>query len=120
MHNVVKSLFADTTMNLREWASNSQQFMGCVPQSEQAVNSEQKVLGIKWNLSNDTLSISGNSTDKSRCVSTKREVLHITACIFDPLDFFAPTDYKAKLFIKKLWSKRSGLDEKLDDGLLKK
>ena len=77
-------------MNLREWASNSQQFMKSVPQSDQAANSNQKVLGITWNPSYDTLSIPGDSTDKSRCVFTKREVLHVTACIFDTLGFFAP------------------------------
>ena len=119
LYNEAKSLFAAASMNLREWASNSQQLMECVPQCDQAANSEQKVLGIKWNLSNDTLLIPGNSTDKSRCVSTKREVLHMTACIFDPLGFFAPTVLKAKLFMKKLWSERLGWDEKLGDGLLK-
>ena len=97
LYNEAKSLFTAASMNLREWASNSQQFMECVPQCDQAANSEQKVLGIKWNLSSDTLLIPGNSTDKSRCVSTKREVLHMTACIFDPIGFFAPTVLKAKL-----------------------
>jgi len=102
LYNEAKSLFAAASMNLREWASNSKQFMESVPQSDQAANSNQKVLGIKWNPSNDTMSIPGNLTDKIGCVSTKREVLHMTVCIFDPLGFFAPTILKAKLFMKKL------------------
>ena len=43
----------------------------------------------------------------------------MTACIFDPLGFFAPTVLKAKLFMKKLWNERLDWDEKLDSGLLK-
>lgn len=84
LYNEIKSLFAAASMNLREWAFNSQQFMESVPQSEQAANSNQKVLGIKCNPSNNTLSIPGNSTDKIGCVSTKREVLHMTTCNLTP------------------------------------
>ena len=73
LYNEAKSLFTAASMNLMEWASNSQQFMESVPQPDQAANIKQKVLGIKWNPSNDTLYIPGNPTDKSRCVSTNQE-----------------------------------------------
>ena len=39
-----KSLFGAASMNLREWASKSQEF---IPQADQAANSFQKILGIK-------------------------------------------------------------------------
>ena len=109
-------MFAAVSMNLRDWSSDSKQFMEFVPQTDQAANFNQKVLGIKWNLSNDTLSVPGNSTDKSKQVSTKREVLHTMACIFDPIGFFAPTVLKAKIFTKILWNERLDWDLKLNDG----
>jgi len=43
----------------------------------------------------------------------------MSACIFDPLGFFSPSVLKAKLFMKKLWTKNLDWDEKLDDELLK-
>jgi len=116
LYNEAKSLFGATSMNLREWASNSHQFMESIPQPDRAANSVQKILGIKWNLSNDMLSIPGSSAEKIESVSTKREVLHVTSRIFDPLGFFAPKVLKAKVFMKKLWSERLDWDKKLDDG----
>jgi len=71
LYSEAKSVFAAASMNLREWASNSQQFIESVPQPDQAANGEQKVLGIKWSLQNDTLSVPGSSTNNIRCVSTK-------------------------------------------------
>jgi len=45
-----KSLFTSASMNLREWASNSTDFMDFVPRENQAGKSEHKVLGINWNV----------------------------------------------------------------------
>ena len=84
-YNEAKGSFGTASMNLREWASNSQQFMEFIPQGDRAGNSDQNILGIKWNLFKDTLSVPGISGDKFSSVSTKREVLQMTACIFDPL-----------------------------------
>ena len=49
-----QGLFGPATMNLRKWASNSQQFMLFIPQADRAASSNQKILGIKWNLFKDT------------------------------------------------------------------
>ena len=87
LYSEAKRLFGAATMNLREWASNSQQFMEFILQADWAADSNQKILGIKWNLSNDMLSVPGSLVDKIEHVSTKREVLQMAACIFDPLGF---------------------------------
>ena len=119
LYKEAKGVFAAAFMNMREWASNSQQFMEFIPQSDRTSNPDQKILGIKWNLCKDVLSVPGISLDKMESVSTKREVLQMAACIFDPLGFFSPTVLKAKLLMKKLWTKRLDWDEKLDDECLK-
>ena len=48
-------------MNLREWASNSKEFMDFVPHEDQARKFEHKVLGINWYLTDDTQSVPGPS-----------------------------------------------------------
>ena len=56
-----KQMFATASMNLREWASNSEELMAFIPESDRADQTNLKVLGICWNLSNDTLFIPGLS-----------------------------------------------------------
>jgi len=64
-------------MNLREWASNSKEFMDFVPHEDQAGKFEHKVLGINWHLTDDTLSVPGPSVYNDGCVWTKRKVLQV-------------------------------------------
>ena len=60
-----KNLFAAASMNLREWASNSKEFMDFVSFEDQAGKFEHKVLGINWDLINDTLSVPGSGGGSS-------------------------------------------------------
>ena len=68
LYTKAKGLFEDASMNLREWASNSTEFIKFVLESDRATRlMNQKVLGVNWNLVDDTLSIpvSSNSEAKS-------------------------------------------------------
>ena len=95
-----KQVFSTASMNLREWASNSEELMKLIPTQDRANISGIKVLGIIWNLKNDQLSILGPSGNENlRGASTKREILQETASIYDPMGYFAPTILEAKLFI---------------------
>ena len=69
-----KQMFATASMNLHEWASNSEELiiMAFIPESDQADQRNLKVLGIRWNLSNDTLFIPGLLDDKFESVFTNR------------------------------------------------
>ena len=55
--DTAKSLFRAVSMNMREWASNSKEFMEFIPQHDKAGKPEQKVLGTNWNLISDKLSV---------------------------------------------------------------
>ena len=101
-----KGLFAAASMNLREWASNSKEFMDFVPHEDQAGKLEHKVLGINWDLINDTISVPGPCINDVRCVWTKRKVLQVISSVFDPLGYFSPTVLEAKLFMKTLWMEK--------------
>ena len=48
-----KQVFSTASMNLREWASNSEELMKLIPTQDRANISGIKVLGISWNLKND-------------------------------------------------------------------
>ncbi|XP_065886729.1 uncharacterized protein [Dysidea avara] len=105
-------------MNLREWASNSEELMALIPSHDRANSSDIKVLGICWRLKNDTLSVPGPSSEKLEGVFTKRGILQATTSIYDPLGFFSPTILHAKIFIKELWENKFEWDTKLPTELL--
>ena len=121
LYNEGKQMFSTASMNLREWASNSEELMRLIPAQDRADVSGLKVLGISWNLKDDLLSIPGpSSSEKISEASTKREILQATASIYNPLGFFAPTILEAKLFIQELWIDKLQWDVELPKEKLSK
>ncbi|XP_064620787.1 uncharacterized protein LOC135483687 [Lineus longissimus] len=113
-------LTKDARFNLREWATNSVELRN-IAQNENRANSdpETNVLGITWNTNTDELAYPdkhARSTDNDKTL-TKRECLKITAGIYDPLGFFAPTHIRAKMFIQKLWRENLQWDEPMSEEL---
>ena len=89
-------------MNLRKWASNSKEFMDFLPHKDQAGKFKHRGLGIKWHLTNDTLSVPGPSVNVDGGAWTKRKVLQVISSVFDPLGYFSPTVLEAKLLMKTM------------------
>ena len=119
LYTEAKSLFLTASMNMREWASNSKEFMEFLPEQDKAGKLEHKVLGINWNLISDELSVPSPSDSTFEQASNKRGVLKVIASIFDPLGYFSPTILEAKLFMKELLVKECEWDTKLDNKQLK-
>ena len=115
LYTGAKTLFETASMNLREWTSNCEELMKFVSHQDQAVKSNQKVLGVYWNSVDDTMSIPKSNVETA---STKREVLQHIGSIFDPLGYFLPTILKAKWFMKKLWTDKCEWDEKVSNECL--
>ena len=116
LYTEAKGLFNSASMNLREWASNSQLFMAFVPHQDRVGElKHQRVLGINWNAVTDEFSVSKSILQKLPSVQTKREVLQIIASIFDPLGYFTPSILEAKFFMRELWTDKCGWDTKLND-----
>ncbi|VDH99510.1 Hypothetical predicted protein [Mytilus galloprovincialis] len=101
-------------MNLREWASNSQKFLKCIPKEDQANREKLKVLGLTWTIKDDTLTVNSARNDNMFPI-TKREVLQRVASVFDPLGFFTPVTLRTKLFLQMLWNKKMEWDEQLTE-----
>ena len=96
-------------MNLREYASNSTEFLQSIPEGDRAKGDKQKVLGLSWHLSTDTLSLPGIKASLEPPL-TKRKVCSTVATLFDPLGLVAPLVLHGKLFTQTLWRHEPKLD----------
>ncbi|CAC5412906.1 unnamed protein product [Mytilus coruscus] len=110
-----KNMFQKASMNLRDWCSNSAQFMSEIQKQDQAKRERFKVLGITWTIKDDKLSMSGPKLESLELSSTKREILQSIASIFDPLGFFSPVTLLGKLLLQTLWSKKVEWNFKLSE-----
>lgn len=115
---------AKAQFELKGWVSN----VGNVPE----VGSPQcglaigeasivSVLGLLWNVREDTLSIDLRKLEMSNYESiTKRTILAATHRIFDPLGFIAPSLLLPKLLLQELCRKKLKWDDKVPDEVKKK
>ena len=112
-----KEVFQKSSMNLREWNSNSKEFLNSISEQDRVKETVTKVLGILWNTVKDQLIVKGSKP--AEC-STKREVLKNITTVFDPVGFFTSATLKGKLFLQDLWASKKEWDEKLDEEMLHK
>ena len=106
-----RTILNEMAMNLREFASNSPDALqGLTPELKQNADSV-KVLGLKWQLSKDTLQIELPLSDHPQKDLTKRLVLSKVAKVFDPLGLISPVLVPLKLFVRELWRQETGWDQ---------
>ena len=100
-------------MNLREWVSNSFEFLDLLPKNE-VVKGDLRFLaliGIVWR-------INGIDFFSLKIPPTKREVLRTIARIFDPLGLVTPVTYYGKMFLQDLWKEGLSWDQPLPQKFL--
>ena len=76
---------------------------------------EEKVLGVKWHVTEDEISCQTNIYDahvseSEKLVLTKRKVLGFVNGIYDPLGLIAPVTIKAKMMMRTLWTEEKSLN----------
>jgi hypothetical protein len=110
----VQELMLKGGFTLRKWLSNVPDILNKIPK-EHTISSmtgsdqeEQKILGIKWDPSEDVFTVSINIPTKE--IFTKRNILSEVASIFDPLGFLQPIIITGKLFIQQLWLEKLNWD----------
>ena len=84
-------------MNLREWSSNSREFLNCLSVEERSIGKVLRVFGLLWNHVEDYIQIPTFRFEGSTV--TKREVLSYISRIYDPLGMVAPVVLFGKLFL---------------------
>ena len=112
-----KDIFKKASMNLREWISNSSEFLKLLPKSEIVKGNIVKTFGIPWHYREDYLQIEGVNFGQLEKFVTKRRVLKLLAKIFDPLGLFTPVTFYGKVFLQELWKQGLQWDEPLLDCL---
>ena len=112
LYKEAKTLFQSASMNLREWASNSSEFLQNIPECDRTSAETMKVLGTCRKLTTDTIFINGSHSLSSE-VTRKREPLQSVSRIYDPLGLFSPATLNAKLFkdIRELWKQEKDWDK---------
>lgn len=112
LYKKAKETFYQLSMNLREWSSNSEEFIKQVPDS--CKENEIKVLGLNWKLKEDTLQLKTKVIIEPK---TKRDVLRVIASIYDPCGFAVPSLLSSKLFIQNLWKEKIKWDSPFSETL---
>ncbi|GMT25133.1 hypothetical protein PFISCL1PPCAC_16430, partial [Pristionchus fissidentatus] len=111
-----KELFNSMHMNLRDYASNNNSFLDTIQQSDRASGETQKLLGLVWMPSNDTLQIKiPLSARKDKEI--KRSMLSAVSSPYDPLGLIAPLLLPSKLLVQSLWNEERKWDEPVDDSI---
>ena len=98
-------------MNLREWSSNSAEFLNRLSVEERSIGKVLRVFGLLWNHIEDYIQMPTFKFKGSTV--TKREVLSYISRIYDPLGMVAPVVLFGKLFLQKLWSYKLDWDDSL-------
>ena len=117
-----RRIMNEARFNLRSRSSNScRLYSVIIEDNSNDPNTIVNVLSLRWDILNDTISfISRNFLSlTSTPLVTKREILHDSAQIYDPLGLLAPVTVKAKILVQTLWKQKLDWDEPLDQELTK-
>ena len=109
-----KQIFAETSMNLRDWTSNDRGVQDDLPLNDKYTAERMKVLGLSWIVREDTLTLNEITFHPVSDV-TKRHVLRTVESVYDPLGLFSPVTLQGKLFLQELWSKKLSWDKKISN-----
>ena len=98
---------------LRSWSSNSIELRDQMKADGRLVehqSAEEKVLGYKYNVNKDTLSL--NPVTLNFEADTKRKILSQTSSVFDPLNLTLPVMVRGRILMRKIWQKGVSWDKK--------
>ena len=79
-----------------------------------------KILGLRWNNADDTISFQNNLPTEKIEKLTKRDVLQQSSKIFDPMGMLSPVTVRAKLLMQTLWKEKFGWDQPLPNDIVQK
>lgn len=116
---VLKSIFEPYHFLLQQFVTNDTKLQEMIDQdSHESTPTEVKLLGLRYNRKNDTLSTAPLKLDIT--ASTKRMMLSSLASNYDVLQFTGPLLNRARLFIHKLQNSSDiGWDDLLSTSCLK-
>jgi hypothetical protein len=119
------TLFSEAQLNMRSWATNNKELRDFLTEKEMSnqivgilsptIDGQHKALGLRWDTSSDSFKFDPTSIMEAAVEIgekiTKRKILSISARIFDPIGFLAPTVLLLKIIYQKLWEGDIGWDD---------
>ncbi|XP_063379405.1 uncharacterized protein LOC134666184 [Cydia fagiglandana] len=111
LYKEAKDKFSEISMNLREWSSNSKDFLNQI--QDVAPETTVKTLGLNWDLKEDSLQLRAKVNKNNEI--TKRGILKTIAAIYDPCGFSVPIVLPAKLLLQQLWKEKVKWDSSLSN-----
>ena len=110
-----RNILQEAGMNLRKWGTNNIEMRKICKDS----GIISKVLGIIWNKQTDELSIQ-IPQNKETVHATKRNILQLTASVFDPMGFLSPFTIIPRIILQDIWKLKLGWDQNVPDELEQK
>lgn len=112
-------LLSEIGMLLRKWNTNHPELRKHLLAIEGSLPDVEAVLGMIWDVINDTISINGDRIGKKAksSATTKRGVYSTTAQVFDPLGLLSPFVFLCKILVRDIWKENIGWDDPLPKGL---
>lgn len=109
---------------LRKWTSNSLKLLESIPKEDRELqiplditNLESiKTLGLHWNPIDDAFSFKVDLETESK-ICTKRAILSLTAKLFDPIGWIAPTVIMFKILLQLIWVSGVSWDDNIPNHL---
>ena len=105
---------------LRSWNSNSLELRDLMRSDGRLVEhqcDEDKILGYRYNVSNDTISLTPCTLSLE--ADTKRKILSQISKVFDPLNLTLPVTVRGRILMRKIWKLGIGWDEKVPEEIVK-
>ncbi|PIC41889.1 hypothetical protein B9Z55_009151 [Caenorhabditis nigoni] len=112
-----KKIFADMSMNLREFAVNDAEEMKRIPEKDRAKDTTIKILGYSWDLETDLWTIKLASLEEHH--PTKRQVASRLAETFDPTGITTPILVAMKRLMQLCWTDKLNWNDPLTEKLLR-
>ena len=122
--NIIR-LLATGGFKLTKWQSTSKAVLQAATATIEGIATDidldldnsplSRVLGVHWQVKEDTLTFRKRKQMENVIPSTKRSLLSLVCSIFDPLGLLAPYTIRARILIQNLWAEGVEWDETLPE-----
>ena len=120
--NDSNNIMKEASLELTKWVSNSPNLLAKsnIDISEHANETTIKLLGIKWNTSNDKIHYDIDSAIKllEKSKPSKRTVLKIVAKLYDPHGYLSPFIVTGKIMFQKITKAKLEWDDQLPTDIM--
>ena len=103
--------------SLSKWKFSHPELIG---NEDHTQETEEKILGIQWNMETDRLSVVIEKEKFEETAETPRKVVKLQASIYDPLGILAPFILLGRLIIQAAMQGKWGWDTKMSEELVKR